>query len=88
MEQKFAPYVSRCLLKKLVVFKRCNHVERRNIDFEQLARVNVFHHVRTVHAANFGMQVAAAHILVLVAGINNGLHAHYTFALYLAVAAV
>jgi len=41
-----------------------------------------------MHPPNLRMQVAAAHILVLLTAADNGLHADHALALNLAVAAV
>ena len=72
----------------LVVFKRRDHIKRRDAYFELVFVVEVFHNVAAVHTANLGVQVATTDILVFFSGADHGLHPNNALTFYLPVAAV
>ena len=61
---------------ELVTLERCNHFKHRNVYFELLFSMKVFHGVVPFHFSHISFQIAATHILVLIAGKNNRLHTY------------
>ena len=76
------------LIWVLVVLHRDDHFKSRDTDIEHQFAVKIFHLVSTIHPAHFCAKIAAAHILVILPGLQRRLNANHTFAFHFTVAAV